>query len=144
MKRKFIGFIACMFLITSIGMAQKDKIQEKVKVRRIAFITEKLQLTPEEAQLFWPLFNDFQKKRRTIQKTYRGKFNFSLMSDAEVASQLDRQLEKEEQLLILKKAFIGDLRNVLPVRKVAMLSETEKKFKEWMLSQVKKRNTERG
>jgi len=144
MKRKFIGFIACMFLITSIGTAQKDKIQEKIKARRIAFITEKLQLTPTEAQLFWPLFNDFQQKRRTIYKTYGGKLNFEEMSDAELTAHLDDQLEKEEKLLILKRVFIGDLKNVLPVRKVAMLSETEKKFKEWMLSQVKKRNTERG
>lgn len=140
MKKRFIGFILSMFLITSIGVAQKDRIQEKVKARRIAFITEKLQLTPEEAQLFWPLYNDYQKQRNAINKTYQSKANFNLLSDEEVALHVDRQLEKEEKMLTLKKGFVGELKTVFPIRKVAMLPRAEKKFKEWMLTQIKKRN----
>jgi len=140
MKKKFIGFILSMFLITSIGTAQKDRIQEKIKARRIAFITEKLQLTPEEAQVFWPLYNDYEYKRKELNKTYRSKANFNLMTDAEIALHIDRHLEKEEKLLILKKEFVGELRAVFPIRKVAMLPRAEKKFKEWMLAQIKKRN----
>lgn len=146
MKRKFIGLILSMFLISSIGVAQKDKfkVQEKIKARRIAFITEKLQLTPDEAQVFWPLFNDFQEKRQGINKTYRRKANFDLMSDEEVVKHVDQQLEKEEKMLALKKEFIGELKTVLPIRKVAMLPRAEKRFKEWMLTQIKRRNMKNG
>ena len=119
---------------------QKDRIQEKVKARKIAFITEKLQLTPEEAQLFWPLYNDYQKQRKAINKTYKSKANFNLLTDEEVALHVDRQLEKEEKMLTLKKGFVGELKTVFPIRKVAMLPRAEKKFKEWMLTQIKKRN----
>lgn len=143
MQKKLIGLIVSMMMIASIGVAQKDhlKVREKVKARRIAFITEKLQLTPKEAQLFWPLFNDFQKKRATINKTYKNKANFNLLTDEELAIHVDGQLEKEEKMLTLKKEFIGELRAVLPIRKVAMLPRAEKKFKEWMLTQIKNRNT---
>jgi len=140
MKKKFIGLILSMFLITSIGVAQKDRIQERIKARRIAFITEKLQLTPEEAQLFWPIYNDYQKKRRAFDKTYKSKANFNLMTDVEVTLHVDQQLEKEAKMLTLKKEFIGDLKAVFPIRKVAMLPRAEKKFKEWMLAQIKRRN----
>lgn len=140
MKKKFIGLILSMFLITSIGIAQKDKIQEKVKARRIGFITEKLQLTPEEAQLFWPAYNEYQRKRKAINKTYKSKADFNLLTDEEVALLIDQQLEKEEKMLILKKEFVGELKTVCPIRKVAMLPRAEKKFKEWMLTQLKKRN----
>ncbi len=144
MKKKFIGLILIMFLITSIGIAQKDKIHEKVKARRIAFITEKLQLTSEEAQLFWPVFNEFQSKRRAIHKTHRGKVNFNVMTDEEVLTHVNRQIEKEEKMLILKKEYIAQLKTVLPIRKVAMLSGAEKQFKEWMLTQVKRRTIAKG
>jgi len=53
---------------------------------------------------------------------------------------VDRQLEKEEKMLVLKKEFINELKTVLPIRKVAMLPRAEKRFKEWMLKQIKKRN----
>lgn len=141
MKKKFIGLMLSMFLLTSIGIAQKDKIQEKIKARRVGFITEKLQLTSEEAQLFWPVFNEFERKRRGINKTYRGKTNFNLMSDEEVVIHLNRQIEKEEKVLMLKKEYLGKLKAVLPIRKVAMLPGVEKQFKEWMLKQVKRRDT---
>lgn len=144
MKKKLIGLILSMFLMTSIGIAQKDKIHEKVNARRIGFITEKLQLTSEEAQLFWPVFNEFQSRRRAINKTYRGKVSFNLMTDEEVLTQVNRQIEKEEKMLDLKKEYIGELKTVLPIRKVAMLSGAEKQFKEWMLTQVKRRNLAKG
>lgn len=144
MNKKLLGLIFSMFLITSIGIAQKDKIQEKVKARRVGFITEKLQLTSEEAQLFWPVFNEFQLKRKAIRKTYGGKVNFNLMTDEEVLTHVKRQIEKEEKMLILKKKYIGELKNVLPIRKVALLPGAEKQFKEWMLRQVKKKNSIAG
>jgi hypothetical protein len=51
--------------VSFVAFAQEPHpIKEKVAAARIAYITEKLDLTPETAQKFWPLFNELESKRK--------------------------------------------------------------------------------
>lgn len=142
MKKRFLGLVLSMFLITSFGFSQgnKKQLQEKIEARKVAFLTNRLELTPDEAQQFWPVYNEYQAKRKAIKKEYRGKSNLSLLTDEEVSDYIDKQLKNEEQSFLLKKEYIIKLKKVLPIRKVAMLPRLENRFKEWMLSQIKQRN----
>ena len=57
-------------MITSISIAQprlKEK-KEKIKALKIAYITEELELTSEEASKFWPLFNAYEDKQRELRQ----------------------------------------------------------------------------
>lgn len=141
MKKKLTGIILGILLLNFVGFSQKNnkRIQEKVEARRVAFISNKLNLTPTEAQIFWPLFNEYQDKIKALNQTYGGMTDLALLSDAEVASFIDKHLEKEEQYLKLKKAYFNNLKKVLPIRKVAMLPRVEKRFKEWIVEQIKER-----
>jgi hypothetical protein len=51
--------LSLLLLFCLPAMAQKDKIRERIKAQRIAFITQRLALTPDEAQKFWPVYNQF-------------------------------------------------------------------------------------
>ena len=141
MKKRFIGVILSMCLITLFGFAQgnKKQLQERIETRKVAFMTNRLELTPDEAQQFWPLYNEYQAKRTAIKKEYGGKGNLNLMTDVEVGIFVDKQLEREERMLDLKREYVYKIKNVLPIRKVAMLPRLENRFKEWMLSQIKQR-----
>ena len=73
MNKKVPLILLIGFLVTSIS-AQRTNQQfdyEKFKSQKIAFITEKLNLTPKEAQEFWPVYNEFEKQRMTWQKNRR-------------------------------------------------------------------------
>ena len=72
-------------------------------------------------------------------KYHKNKTNLQLLSDAEVETFLEHQLEKEEKLLTLKKTYLYKMKETLPVRKIAMLSRVENRFKKWMLEQIKTR-----
>src|SRR6185503_11465850 len=50
---------------------QDSKAQEKIKAARIAFITERLGLTPEEAEKFWPVYREFSMKRQEIKMQFK-------------------------------------------------------------------------
>ncbi len=130
-----------MFLITSLGFSQgnKKQMQEKIEARKVSFMTNRLELSPEEAQQFWPVYNEYQAKRKAIKKEYGEKSNLNLLTDDEVSDYIDKQLEKEEKSIALKKEYVVKLKEVLPIRKVAMLPRLENRFKEWMLSQIKQR-----
>jgi hypothetical protein len=141
MKKKSIKIICLLLFVSNLTWAQNanNAANEKVNAKKIAFITEKLELTSSEAQQFWPIYNEFQKERQTIIKNANSRTNFSLLSDDEVEAYIDKEIQKEEQLLNLKKAYIRKLKKVLPIRKVAMLPRAEKRFKRWMLQKIKGR-----
>src|ERR1041385_4038401 len=50
---------------------QDATVQDKIKAARIGLITQRLNLTPEQAQKFWPLYNEFVQKRAELMKPYR-------------------------------------------------------------------------
>ncbi len=145
MIRKKIAGIICLLLITfSFAFAQgnKDKnaIREKIKIRKIGFITERLSLTAEEAQDFWPLYNDYHEEVAAIKKANRkSSTSIAEMSDAEIEALIDARLETEEKLLSMKRDYVNKLKTIIPIKKVAKLHTVERKFKEWMLQHSKSR-----
>jgi len=139
---KKIVSIICIALITSISLfaqGNKDKIREKIRAKKIAFITDKLALTPEEAQDFWPVYNAFKEKEKTIRKEAAKPNRLHEMTDAEVEALIDQQLDKEEQLLNAKRAFVQEAKQVLPIKKIAKLPRVERRFKEMMLERSRER-----
>ena len=56
MKRLFILLLACLTLSLN-AQEKKENRKEQIESQKIAFFTAELELTPEEAQLFWPVYN---------------------------------------------------------------------------------------
>ncbi|MEM6317760.1 MAG: hypothetical protein AAF960_08820 [Bacteroidota bacterium] len=141
MNKKLIIFLVSCLTFTATIVAQGDgQMRERVEARRVSFITNKLALTPEEAKQFWPIFNQYEEKRKAIRKSYALNGNLQLMSDAEVQQYVDQSLEIEAKQLELKKEFFKELKAVLPIRKIAMLPRVEKRFKQFLLQRLKDRN----
>lgn len=118
--------------------------QEQIDAFKIAFFTEKLQLTPEESKAFWPLFNQFEERQDALQEKYelRGK-KLELLSDDEVKGHIMSQLEMEDELVKLRKDYTMQFMEVLPIRKVAMLQRINREFKKALLEEIRKRRRER-
>src|SRR6476660_7690060 len=47
------------------------KAKEKINAARIAYITERLGLTPEEAEKFWPVYREYSQKRKEIRQQFK-------------------------------------------------------------------------
>ena len=138
--KKIISVLCLLLIILSVSFAQEDKqaAREKINARRIAFITEQLNLSIAEAQAFWPVYNAYKKEERTIRKRSRKPIKLNQMTDAEIDQYLENKLAAEEATIVLKRDFVTQLKAVLPIQKVAKLFHSERKFKEWMLTQIRK------
>ena len=120
------------------GNEERNAIREKIKTRKIGFITERLSLTSEEAQAFWPLYNEYNARVMAIKKSNRqSNRSIAKMTDSEVEQLIDARLEVEANLLSMKRDYVHKLKTVLPVKKIAKIPSIERKFKEWMLQQTK-------
>ena len=118
--------------------------KEKVESMRIAFLTQKLDLTPDEAQKFWPVYNEFHKKKEELNKKKREdnmnkKANFDSLSDKQIEAMVDNEMAFRQKNLDLEKEYHGKFKSVLPIRKVAKLYRAEDMFAHHLLEQLSNR-----
>jgi len=116
---------------------------EKIKAEKISFFTSKLDLTPSEAQAFWPVYNEFETKRFDIQRQIH---EFERMPDDKFASLSESDIEKitntylgsfEKEAQLLKeynKLFL----KVLPKKKVLMMYRIENEFRGHLIREYRK------
>ena len=46
----------------------KERMLEKMESMRVAFLTNKLDLTTDESTRFWPVYNEYSRKRMELRK----------------------------------------------------------------------------
>ena len=115
---------------------QKCNWQEKMMSEKIAFITMELQLTPEEAQVFWPVYNQIAKEKFEMQKQVKTAYASlkkalaeGTASDKEINAMLDDYLAAKQANKEVGKDDADRYRKVLPAKKVAKLYVAEENFR---------------
>lgn len=116
--------------------AQKEcNWKEKIMREKIAFFSTEMDLTPEEAQNFWPVYNSFCDKEdeahRRIMKTFK-ELNEAIesgKSSKEISACLDRYLKAREAKRDINTSASEKYLKVLPAEKVAKLYVAEEKFR---------------
>ncbi|NBC07513.1 MAG: hypothetical protein GVY26_10000 [Bacteroidetes bacterium] len=119
------------------------RVREKVQAARVAYITDRLSLTPTESQQFWAINNEYEAKRDAIRDRYRASSKLELMSDAEVEQYLRDRFDMEAQLLALKKQYFERFKDVISVRKIAMFQKADREFRLELLKKVRERRDNR-
>jgi hypothetical protein len=147
--RKTIPHITVFMLIGIVSLSnlfgQPDGSRsEKIKAFKVSYITSQLNLTSDEAQKFWPVYNEFETELEKIQKERRTEVfskqeQIDGMSDNEIEAILDKKFELDLKEVQLRNKYLDKYKKVLPVRKVAKLYIAELKFKLILLEEIKKR-----
>ena len=109
---------------------------EKIEALRIAFISQQLNLTPQEAQKFWPVYNQFHGDMKTLQQNFK--------MDAKVQLTAEQQLDMEQKKLDLKKKYKGQFEVALGKDKVNQLYNLERQFHEKLKELREQRQQQRG
>jgi hypothetical protein len=142
-------FLACLVLMGILGIqssltAQQDRKEEmeermgeRVRAQKIAFITTELNLTVEEAQAFWPIYNEHEEKMEGLRHDLR-KPNPD-MSDKEANQFLKDHLRLKREEMEIQEAYINKLRNVIPPNKIVNLIHVEHRFKEELMRKLRKK-----
>lgn len=140
-------FMLCIF--TGVALAQEgveipDK-KENIESMKIAFITKKLELTPQEAQQFWPVYNQYNDKTKEVRKKRRqenreARLNFDELTDKEVEQVINNDMACRQKELDLQKEYHEKFKAVLPIKKVAKLYAAEEQFKIVLINRLKDRD----
>ena len=137
-RPKLIFFLTIYCL--SFVQAQSDRpIEERIEAQRIAFITQKVNLTPQEAQSFWPIYNEYREKEKQIKSNRSDRFEILDMDEADAVTYLDKILVLEQEELDLKTQYIEKLKSVISAKKIIRFYAAERMFKERLLQAMNQR-----
>jgi len=140
MKQKSLFLTLALLLVSFAAWGQNMKENDLATVR-IGYLTKKLSLTPEEAQVFWPVYNQYQDELKVVKKEMRvehrqARKNFDIMTDAEVANMVDNYVEMKGKEYEVFLKFHKEFQKVLPIRKVAKLYQAEQDFTRLVLKRI--------
>lgn len=118
----------------------KEKMSpEKLEAQKIAYFSTQLDLTPAQAQEFWPVYNQYSNQKKQIREKRRARPDLTNLDDEQADKLLDQFVANKQIELDLDKEYIEKFKQVLPSQKVIMVFILERKFKEQMLNDVRRR-----
>lgn len=135
---KYIATLGLLLFLTVASFAQDRPDREKIKALKVAFITERLDLSSKEAQLFWPIYNEHESNMEDLRvkewSQVRHKIkqaNTLSEQEADDLLSLYTALEKEKQDSY--KRLFNKLKNVLSSKKTLLLIQSEDDFKRQLM-----------
>ena len=167
MYKLFFSFLLIFFMSLQLSAQDRERIVrnqpqpletrrvfihraagEQIQVERIAYFTERIGLTSEEAQAFWPVYNELDKKRSALfeekaallQTFINGTSN---LNDRQLNEQLNRLANINQQEGALHGEYDAKFRKVLPAQKVMNLYVAEMGFRNYLLQTIQRREIER-
>lgn len=140
MKRALLIIITAILPVT--GLMAQNPNRERLEAYRIGFFTKKLNLTPGEAEKFWPVYNEYQKQRNHLQMERRDIIrdfnqNENTLSDSELTSMGDKLLATFSDESSLSAKFHKQLKDALPPSKVIKFYQAENQYRALLLNQLK-------
>lgn len=137
MKKLFMLLVFAQLMAINLFAQGGNRVEQA----KIAYFTQKLNLSTAEAEKFWPLYNEFRLKSKELKKGRRGElrdFNAENISDKEADEMLTELLSIEQRLLDLRKEYYVKFKQILPAKKVILLVQAEKEFNKELISYIKK------
>ena len=119
-----------------------EKRKEKVEALKRGYFSEKLELTPAEAEKFWPIYNEFSKKEDALRKAARGdkkKGEEPKFTEKEALAEMDRVSQNKKQYIDLETQFLKDCLPVLGPDRTMRLAKLDREFQRELLQHMKER-----
>lgn len=125
MFRTLLMVIVAVVAFSESSFAQDIK---KIETLKIAYITEQLDLSEEQAQKFWPVYNKYESQLRRL---------YSKFKKDDVGA--EEMMNIETDILGVKKKKVNALKDILSKDQINKLIKAEKKFIQKILDKLKQK-----
>ena len=145
MKRNLIvlGFFLAGWMGIAAAQITEDDFDmptmARLQAQRVAYITNRLQLTPQESSEFWAVVNEYELAQEKIKLKYKPSKPVSQMNNDEAEAFIQSTFQEEQDLLNLKKEYYARFKNILSPSKIALFPVAEREFKREVLRQMRER-----
>lgn len=140
---KKLLFLTLLFISSIHTFAQpRGENREAIMALKVGMITEKLSLSTEQAEEFWPIYNQFSKEKRDLNRAIRIEMRSSVaegVSDKDRLASQDKVLAMKTQEIELTKKYRERLLNIISTKQYSDLQVAEENFNRMLLQELKKR-----
>lgn len=140
-------FAILLLFIGAVSTAQAQRRSEeeikKIQDAKVAIITNRLNLTPEQSTGFWPVYNEYSQKRREIHRAQRKIINEKKaegQNDEQVLGNLKEVQDLKQKELDLEKEYQNKFLKVITASQVIELYKAERTFNDMLIQRLKQRN----
>ncbi|PWS26754.1 hypothetical protein DHW03_12030 [Pedobacter yonginense] len=140
---KNLFFATILLLLPTMLLAQRQK-GEEIESLKIAYFTQKLDLSPDEAKIFWPIYNEMQREQLALRKermqkmiSFRKTTEIDNLSDAQVQSLITSELDFRQRDLNLEKKYYNKFKSSLPIKIVGKYFRAQEAFKRELLNRYR-------
>jgi hypothetical protein len=149
MKKVFYILMCLLLFPPYAAKGQEQSDNEKLTAYKIAFFTQRLDLTPAEAEKFWPVYNDYSARKSKLQIDRISMLRYATqneanMSEAELSSTADKLARTFIDEANLIATFSNELKKALPPAKVIRLYHIENQYKQQLLRELNQRRQEQN
>lgn len=136
------GLLLIMLTATfTEGYAQRKNEDEirKIQDAKIAIITNRVNLTPEQSKDFWPIYNDFSRQKRELHRSMRQLISNKdeARSEDQVMSNLKEVQGLKQKELELEKDYQAKFLTVISAKQLVELYKAERTFNEMLIQRLK-------
>ncbi len=135
--------IICTLLTLLISMsvfAQSQEVMDKIESAKIALITQRLELSPEQAEKFWPVYREYSEKQREIHSDFqnlRRSYRPETATEDESRKMVEKGHQIKERMVQLDKQYSDRMLNVINNRQLLRLREAENDFRKELMQRLK-------
>lgn len=148
LKKSVTYLIALCISAAAFAQQSADRsntdYHERMKAEKIAFITDFVGLSPEEAQSFWPVYNEIEARQNQLQKeehsSYRELRDAQKSGEGDFATLLDKYLSAKSANVDLHVANVEKYSKILPLEKLSKFYTSEEKYRRELISRYMKGN----
>ena len=138
MKQIFYTLLFIFSASSLVAQPEHKEIEERLESRRVAYITQELNLTVEEAQAFWPIYNAHRKEVKTLREAHK------MQSDDRAKRSLSDIFSHEEKDLELKKNYASQVVDIIGEERTIHLITSERRFRERMIRGIQSKTRSGG
>ncbi len=146
--KKFITIL--VFLMGTLAFYGQNKFdKDKIKALKVAYITEHLELTSKEAQVFWPIYNKYEDQMNALREKEWGEIRRKMrdmdsLSEKEASDLLTSYISLKGDQQKLDKGLYAQLSKALSAKKTFLLIKTEDDFKRQLIKQFRHNHEEKN
>ena len=144
--------ILCALTVFAAGVFAQDPVpqggrgdwRERVRAEKVAFLTEQIDLTESEAQVFWPIYNQIQKDQREAFETVKQAFDAMQKgleegkTGKEMEDLVHAYIDAKDKSDGIATKYLNKLMKALPAEKVARYYVAEEKFRHMQIGRLGK------
>lgn len=139
-----ILIVILLAFTTCLAFSQSKEALEKIEAAKIGLITERLELTPEQAEKFWPIYKEFELQQRQLREEFKQlKRGYDPQNSTETENQalIAKGLQIKERQVNLEKTYSCRMQQVISSRQLINLRKAEADFRDMLMERL--RNNQR-